>query len=427
MESASMKKISTCFSFVFILFTLTLQAQTTRNELLSDLRYAGGLYCPYIYSDSIMTPAPAGYTPFYISHYGRHGSRWVISPDCHVIPKQILGNADKADKLTALGRSLYERMKIIADDAADRYGDLSPLGVREHKEIAKRMYESFPEVFSTEGGRRCIVNSRSTQVPRCILSMAANNEMLKELNPKIEYIRDATKRDKYLNNEADIKKDTVKIIVNNFLKTHFNASRFLSALFTDTAYAKELIKDPTNFAYLVFSAAINLPNIDYLNISLYDVFSEDEIFVLWQATNIHMYYLVGPSPVNGRKTSESAALLLKYIIDAADSAIQNRNVSADLRFGHDTYIIPLLALMDIKGMNVQESDPEKVYLAWSSFKASPMGTNLQIIFYEKGDDILVKFLFCEKEVEIPVKTDLAPYYHWSDVKNYYSRKISNLN
>jgi hypothetical protein len=129
--------------------------------------------------------------------------------------------------------------------------------------------------------------------------------------------------------------------------------------------------------------------------------------------------------VNGKSALKSASLLLKNVVECADAAINNQNVSADLRFGHDSYIIPLLALMDIQGMNVQEPDPDKVYSAWCSFKASPMGTNLQLIFYrnDTNGDILVKLLHCEKETAIPVPTDAAPYYHWKDVRAYYEKKI----
>lgn len=421
-----MKKLYTYLSFVFILFTVLLQAQTTKDELLSNMKYAGGLYCPYIYTHSLSTPAPKGYTPFYISHYGRHGSRWILSSNYYVVPLNILSAADKAYKLTTLGKNLYERVRIIADDAENRCGDLSPLGVREHKEIAERMFNSFPEVFSTKDGRHCFIYSRSTQVPRCILSMAANNERLKELNPKIEIIREATNRNNYLNNEAKINKDTIKSIVSSFMKKHFDPERFITSVFTDTAFVNEQIKDKANFANLIFTMACDAADIDYLNVSLFDVFTKDEIFILWQASNMGMYYSVGPSPVNGKNAMKSAALLLKDILNCADNAIKNKNVSVDLRFGHDTYIVPLLALMDIKGANVQEPDPEKLYAAWSSFKVSPMGSNLQMIFYknDKDDDILVKLLHCEKETEIPVKTDVAPYYHWKDVKAYYEKKIS---
>jgi hypothetical protein len=39
------------------------------------------------------------------------------------------------------------------------------------------------------------------------------------------------------------------------------------------------------------------------------------------------------------------------------------------------------------------------------------------------NDILVKFLCCEKETAIPVPTDVAPYYHWKDIREDYERKI----
>jgi hemoglobin-like flavoprotein len=420
-----MKRFTAHLCFAVVLFTALLQAQTTKEKFLSNRLYAGGLYCPYPYNHPVSTPAPNGYVPFYISHYGRHGSRWVLSSTCHEVPKNILGDAEKVGALTVLGKSLYERIKIAADDAADRYGDLSPLGTKEQKAIAERMFRSFPDVFSAKNGRRCIIHSRSTQVPRCILSMAANSERLKELNPEMDISRDATKRDKYLNNDPGINNDTVKAIVAAFLERHFSPRRFIASIFSDTVYAKEHIKDQTNFANLVFSAAVNMPNLDYLNISMLDVFTPDETFILWQALNLQMYSQVGPSAVNGKSALRSASLLLKDIVQCADFAINNQNVSADLRFGHDSYIIPLLALMDIQGMNVQEPDPDKVYTAWCNYEASPMGTNLQLIFYknDKNDDILVKLLHCEKETVIPVTTDAAPYYHWKDVRTYYEKKI----
>ena len=40
------------------------------------------------------------------------------------------------------------------------------------------------------------------------------------------------------------------------------------------------------------------------------------------------------------------------------------------------------------------------------------------------DDILVKFLHNESEARIPVKTDMFPFYKWSDVESFY-RDILN--
>ena len=36
------------------------------------------VYYAYTYDNPARTPAPEGYEPFYISHYGRHGSRWLL-------------------------------------------------------------------------------------------------------------------------------------------------------------------------------------------------------------------------------------------------------------------------------------------------------------------------------------------------------------
>ena len=100
-----------------VLLTASLKAQTTKEEFLRHPDYAGGLYRPYLYEHVPLTPAPKGYIPFYISHYGRHGSRWLLSANVYQIPNGILGEAEKAGVLTALGKSLYERLRIAAEDA----------------------------------------------------------------------------------------------------------------------------------------------------------------------------------------------------------------------------------------------------------------------------------------------------------------------
>lgn len=439
-----MKHIIFWLSTLLILSSSVAQAQTTKEEFFSDPAHASGVYQVYKYVKSPATPAPEGYSPFYISHYGRHGSRWIHSAESYTYPQNILREAHNAKKLTALGESVFQRLDIAAKDAFKRYGDLTPLGVEEHRGIAQRMYYSFPEVFSTENGRECNIYSRSTVVPRCILSMAANNERLKELNPNIKITRDAAERFTYLNNSyKNAKSDSTYAIRNSFIKDNIDVDKFISTLFNDQAYAKKSVEDPVAFIRIMHLLAADLSNTSHLNISLLDLFSKDELFTLWQAFNMVMYYNTGPSSVNGKVAIDSSKLLLSNIIECADSAIALGTISADLRFGHDTYIIPLLALMDIEGMNIQENDPNNIYKVWSDFKVSSMAANIQLIFYRNGNpkeenfgkgsnsgerrgnsaDVLVKILHCEKEVTIPVASGIAPYYKWQDVKAYYNQKL----
>ena len=49
-----------------------------------DRRQMAGSYHAYPYADKaedLSDATPDGYTPFYVSHYGRHGSRWMTSDE----------------------------------------------------------------------------------------------------------------------------------------------------------------------------------------------------------------------------------------------------------------------------------------------------------------------------------------------------------
>ena len=48
-------------------------AQTAREQIAAMPERAGGIYHSYEYLPGPAVPAPKGYVPFYISHYGRHG------------------------------------------------------------------------------------------------------------------------------------------------------------------------------------------------------------------------------------------------------------------------------------------------------------------------------------------------------------------
>ena len=72
----------------------------------------------------------------------------------------------------------------------------------------------------------------------------------------------------------------------------------------------------------------------------------------------------------------------------------------------------------------EEVDMEKFHLAWQDYRVSPMGANLQLIFYrDKKNDILVKFLLNECEVTLPLKSKMVPYYSWKEVETFLAEII----
>ena len=192
-----MKKL--LFTAIISLFAITTIAQSVQEDLKRDIRYSASNQMAYPTPTQALTPAPEGYKPFYISHYGRHGSRYLINPKDYSYPHEVLKSADSAGVLTPLGKNVLKRYEIIRQEADNRYGELTPLGAEQHRQIARRMYERFPEVF--EGN--VWVDAKSTVVIRCILSMTNELTELTRLNPKLRIRHDASMHDMYYMNFND--------------------------------------------------------------------------------------------------------------------------------------------------------------------------------------------------------------------------------
>ena len=116
------------FSLIALSAVLALgvSAQTTREEMAADLNKTGGVYLAYPTTSADNTPAPKGYKPFHISHYGRHGSRYLISDNDYMNVVRIMHKADSMNALTPLGKELNIRLDSLMLEAAGRGGALSP-------------------------------------------------------------------------------------------------------------------------------------------------------------------------------------------------------------------------------------------------------------------------------------------------------------
>lgn len=174
-----MKIKSLFLTWALLMLGVALHAQTSLEEITANPEKSGGVYLVYPSQFEPQTKAPKGYKPFYISHYSRHGSRYLISNEDYSRALDILKEGHEQHALTALGEDVYKRLQQVYDEAEGRGGDLSPLGVRQHRGIAERMYQNFPEVFKNNAS----LSARSTVVLRCTMSMVAFCDRLKELNP----------------------------------------------------------------------------------------------------------------------------------------------------------------------------------------------------------------------------------------------------
>ena len=414
-----------------ISFLITpIYAQSAYDEIQKNVLFSASNYMAYPGpTQQKLTPAPRGYKPFYLSHYGRHGSRFHSKPSFYNAPYLTLAKADSLGKLTATGKDVMHRLDVIRKDAENHWGDLTWQGAQQHEDIARRMYDRFPEIFQGKAD----IDARSTGVGRCVLSMEYALMQLVRLNPELNIHQDATHRDvSYLNLQDkelfNLRKDKKAVQLYNDFKARNNEnSHLMQTLFNDSDYVRQHVKSYNLAEQLMIVAAI-LQNVELgKTMSLFDIFTMEEIYRVWKNGNAWWYIGWGASPATGSKMPYLQRNLLRKIIEQADSCIQQPKTNVHLRFGHETVILPLICLLDINGFGmVTDNLNELVDKGWINYRAIPMGSNIQFVFYRKSPkdrNPLFKVLLNENEAKLPLPTRQAPYYRWSDFRKYYLKKL----
>ena len=411
-------------ALVALLLPVAAFAQTAKEEIFADLNKAGGVYYAYPVNTVEQTETPKGYEPFYISHYGRHGSRYLIADNDYRWVLQLMRDAKEAGALTPLGLDALDRVEQVWLEAEGRGGDLSPLGVKQHRGIAERMFRTFPEVF--EG--KVDISARSTIVMRCAMSMDAFCERLKELNPELNITREASNRYMcYMNyhspesNEFNAPDGPWQEEYRKFEVSHTHGDRLVGTLFSDSLWVVRNV-DPHKVMWGFYWLAVGMQDIE-TRVSFMDLFEPQELFDLYQSFNYRFYVGDSNYPGSHGMLLDNAKPLLRNVVESADAVIASGKTGATLRFGHDGNLIPFTGLLGLKDCYNSVENPAEFYKYFVSYKISPMAGNVQIIFFrnkKNHDDIIVKFMLNEREISIPqLETDMFPFYRWSSVRNYF--------
>ena len=407
---------------------LQAQAQTSREELLSHMDLTAGNYANYPVPTGNLTPAPEGYEPFYISHYGRHGARYMTSDKHYKRVKEALDSAKTLGILTEYGKDVRKRIKVAAADAKDRAGELTELGARQHRAIARRMYDNYPTLMS----QPLFVKANASNSKRVMLSMANFVLELKSLNPSLDFWMDASEHDLYYiksnksivvpDNDTD---DKLYSKLKKFRHKMMEWTPEMKAMFTDPERAASFI-DPYTFADDLYNIAADMYCVPELGVHFDDVFGEEGMINGFRSYNAAWCLWEGLMP--GAKASNIRLYpLLQNFLDEADEVIASGECGLRLRFGHDSVVLPMAFNFGFPEAVNGTDDMENLHKTFSIIRLIPMAANIQLVFFRKegSDDILVKFLMNENETSIPLRTDCYPYYHWSDVSRYYRDMIES--
>ena len=299
-------------------------------------RYRTGVNTnPYEYIPVAETPVPKGYKPFYISHYGRHGSRSDWDGDYSEI-LALYEKAHKAGVLSEAGEEAYGIIQGIYEKHNGMNGRLTPRGAREHRAIAHRMYEKYRKVF-TKGSRH--IRAVSSTVPRCIVSMAAFTGELLSIDPKLDVSWDSGERFmEYCssNDPDDVLKEAYVLIGKHAESFDGDTLSFQKRVFKDVEAARAVVGSGVRFMEGTLEFAVISGAFDY-DTFLLDLFDED--ILVHYAKNISLNLFLrqcNSAEFGDRRMAVPEVLnLVNDFVVKADEAIQTGDYAADLRFGHD--------------------------------------------------------------------------------------------
>jgi hypothetical protein len=363
------------------------------------------------------TPAPRGFKPFYISHYGRHGSRSHFSDDPYVLLRDCLQAAASEGIITPSGDSLLACAKQMIELHDGMNGRLTPRGAREHEQLARRMYRRYPGVF-----RNGEVHALSSDVVRCLVSMAAFTSALESCKRDLTITWDCgVKYQRIISPKfpGEIMKKASGIAHGPLTNIPIDTMAVFSRFFKDPVRGKDLAGNSRKFVSAIFSLAQFA--------EAYDIDENRFSFLPWDAVTTAYarhalsFYLGRCNSVPfGDEHLPWVKPLLEEVIRKADEAIAGAPVAADLRFGHDLPFLALCSCFGLEGYGYPRLTAEEAYRSWNGTLHCPFAANLQIVFYRnRRGEVLVKFLTNEQETLIPeLEAFSGPYYRWQDVKEY---------
>ena len=410
------------FLLLCLLSGVAAAAQTSREELLSHMELTAGNYANYPLPSGHLTPAPKGYEPFYISHYGRHGSRYMTSEKHYRRLRKQLDSALSLGILSEYGKDVRIRLLTAEADANKRAGLLTELGARQHRAIAKRMYDNYPSLLDQPIG----VTANASTSRRVIRSMEFFCEELNELNPSLDISMAAREEDLYYikaNKSIPVPDapldDELYSRLKKFTRKMLSGKPQMKALFTDTDCAKTFI-DRYVLADDLYNVAADMYCLPELKLDFTDLFGEEGMIDGFRAYNASWCLWEGLMP-GSKKSWLRIYPLLKNFLDEADAMIAYGGSGLRLRFGHDSVVLPFAFVLGFPEATGATDDMENLHTQFSIFRLIPMAANIQLVFFRKAKskDVLVKFLMNENETSIPIDTDCYPYYHWADVSRYY--------
>ena len=368
-----------------------LSVSSDGNALVID-EALKGVYRMYDFeSPRVNSSAPKGYEVFYLSHYGRHGSRYLHNEREYDSLNVILHR----EKLTLYGESVREKFDEYYPLVKGRATDLSEVGKMQHRMLARRMVEDYPGLFR----RGSVVRASSSDIPRCMMSMLNFLDELRLCRKTLDIGADFNSSNVPLFRASQVSRFPMK----DFMADNFDPARLFGSLFVhpDPVMAGT---DACLFAQTLYYYACHLEGVG-INDDFFDnVLNDAEIAALHRVESEKFSYHRGQlCPENTAVAGPS----LEEIVLTADDDISAGKPMVRLRFGHDNMIMNIMSLLALEPFDHARFDCSDV----------PMASNIRFVFAKnRVGDVLVKVQYNESDV-----MDWTP---WNEFRAYCVGRIN---
>jgi len=419
-----------------------------------------GTKTTYVPLQTVYTAIPEGYDAVFINYVGRHGARHLTSITADSILLLVLQKAEQQHALTDAGMKLKRMDSLLLIVEKGNVSFISERGKDELQSIAKRMAQNFNRIFANKQGEIVVSTTkkeRTKQSAKAFLKglnsdttqkifMNYNDEdhlafydvapsyktfkITGKWKSAFENIQQTDKAKKLYEELPKVFFTTafIKTLENNSLVFSnkkgddeiYNSKNFVDGYYDACSIVASLDKEIEKAGYasndLDFSSLVNCSDLEEL-----------------EFINSAEDFLVKSSGIeeNGIQVRIAAPLLLSFV-QTSDDYISTKKVIANLRFAHAETIAPFAAILGISGASepIKQENILEYNKQWKCGTIIPLSANIQmILFKNKTNNYLVKFLLNEKEVAINGLKDIGTpfYYNWADVKKLYLNQLDKMN
>ena len=344
---------------LLLMICTQLTAQTVVEEIKAIPQCSAGIiYSVPTGKQQADTPAPDGKKPFYISHFGSCAAYYLESPKDYEAPINVFVKADSMNMLTPLGKDVLRRLRLIEQDAAHRTGEITVNGARQMRQLAQEMVDRFPDIF-VDGSyidARSIVRNHSIMSMQEFMNQIARHKANMELVMKSSHSNDQWMHVEDKELEADRFNAETKTSYQAYIKANSNNKRLWESLFGSIDYVKEHI-DTTKLNDQLFTLAGGIQNTPLEGvITLYDIYTPEEIIQHWRLHNAKNYISYGGFELNGGNQPFAQRAPLWNLLHQGDSIKKLDHPVVHLRYSSRGMVMELICLMELNGYGLKTPD-----------------------------------------------------------------------